>query len=70
MAKVTRSKWHSWCDFGEHYIDEGQHHRHVYPVPVCNAFPDGGANGQGATSCVDCYSAIYDAQVDQGIMLV
>lgn len=73
MAKRSSIKrFHNWCDFGEHAIteDTATGRRHVYPIPVCDAFPDGGWNGTGATSCGDCYPAIYEAQVDQGIMLL
>lgn len=74
MAKTKKrspnKKWHNWCDFGEHYIEEDQSRKHVYPIPVCDAFPDGGWNGEGATACNECYPAIYDLQVEQEIMLV
>ena len=70
MAKRNpNKKWYNWCDFGEHYILDGKSHRHVYPIPVCDAYPDGGWNGEGGTACGECYPAIFDLQVEQGIML-
>ncbi len=68
---TINKKWHNWCDFGEHYIEEGQPRKHVFPIPDCDAYPNGpNYDGDGATSCGKCYPAIYKAQVDQGIVIV
>ena len=69
--KPMHKHW-NWCDFGEHAIaeDAATGRYHVYPIPACNAFPDGGMNGHGGTACGECYPAIYDLQVEQGIMLI
>lgn len=69
MAK-PKKKHHNWCDFGEHYIHAGSYKRHVHPIPVCEAYPDGGLGGEGATACGKCYANIEAAQIAQGILLV
>ncbi len=72
MAKRrSRHKQHyNWCNFGEHVIEEGESGRHIHPIPACEAFPDGGTGGDGASCCYDCYPEIKKLQIAQGILLV
>ncbi len=65
-----QKKHHNWCNFGEHYLEEGQRSRHVHPIPVCEAFPDGGFHGDGAAACYKCYPEIKKLQIEQGILLI
>ncbi len=64
-----RKKHFNWCDFGEHFLEDGQRPRHVHPIPVCEAFPDGGWAGDGATACDRCYPEIERLQVEQKILI-
>lgn len=72
MAKRSRARkqHYNWCNFGEHFLEEGQRPIHVHPVPVCEAFPDGGRGGDGATVCSECHPEIERLQVEQGILIV
>lgn len=69
MARMAKPHWRYWCEFGEHEIKRGERSMHVYPVPVCPAFPDGGSNGQGATCCEACHSEVQQSQIDQGLLI-
>lgn len=72
MAKRSRAKkqHYNWCNFGEHFLEEGQRAKHVHPIPVCDVYPDGGFGGDGATACSECYPRIKTLQIEQGILLV
>ena len=71
MAKrKVGHKRYNWCGFGKHDILDGQSRRHVHPIPACEAFPDGGTGGDGATACGECYPEIERLQIAQGILLV
>ena len=73
MAKRrSRHKQHyNWCDFGKHALEDGQRGRHVHPIPVCEAFPNGPDHpGDGASACPECYPGIEKLQIEQGILLV
>jgi len=66
-----KHKWYNWCDFGEHYIEEGQPHKHVYPIPDCDAYPYGpDHDGDGATACGKHYPSILKLQVAQKLVVV
>ena len=64
MARQVRRNWWEWCDFGDHVIKAGDGHMHVYPIPTCEAFPDGGTDAQGGTSCLACYDNVLKLQVE------
>ena len=68
MARQVRRNWWEWCDFGDHVIKAGDGHMHVYPIPTCEAFPDGGTDAQGGTSCLACYDNVLKLQVEQGLV--
>ncbi len=66
-----KKKWYNWCNFGEHYLEEGEGMRHVYPIPDCDAYPNGpDFDGDGATSCNKHYPAILKLQVAQKLVVV
>ena len=70
---MAKRKHYNWCAFFEHIIkpngDDKRLSRHIYPIPVCHRFPEGGQPGEGATCCLKHYSRIFKLQVDQGLVI-
>ena len=70
MAKRGPMKKHfNWCDFGQHYLEPGEPKRHVFPIPICEAFPEEGWPEDGATACLKHYDDIFELQVEQGLVI-
>ncbi len=67
-------KWFNWCDFGNHWIEPGpdgkRRPQHVFPIPICEAFPEAGWAEDGATACQEHYPAILKLQIEQGLLMV
>jgi hypothetical protein len=71
---MPKRKSYNWCDFFEHMIkpdeDGRRRSRHVYPIPACKAFPEGGwCYNDGATCCERHYNRIFKLQVEQGLVI-
>jgi len=68
MGRKREYGWREWCSFGDHEIEDGPR-MHVYPIPVCEAFPKGGDRPHhGATSCATHFPAALALQVEQGLV--
>lgn len=72
---ARRMKWYSWCDIGNHRIEKNEEgkrpSRHVFPVPVCRAFPNGneGRPNRGVTACLEHYPGAYRLQKKQKLVI-
>jgi hypothetical protein len=63
MAKIRRSRK---CGFCGAKIEEGS--LYIYPIPRCEAFPEGGHNFEGAYACKDCRERATALQIEQGML--
>jgi hypothetical protein len=58
------------CGFCKNPIEQEdkKQRRHIFPIPVCDAYPDGGTLNQGATACGECVPELEKLQVQQGLL--
>jgi len=58
------------CPFCGTPMKRGDMRPYIYPIPICKAFPSGGAPNEGTYSCINCLPIIRELQFKQGLLVI
>ena len=58
------------CPFCNRPIQKDEVGPYIYPIPKCEAFPDGGLPHEGIRACPDCAPTIHRLQFEQGLVVI